>query len=281
MGEHSKNLRSRANILGANRIGFCVICGTHGKLTADHVPPKGCGVLPDVILRPLMSADGTLRGPKIQGGVKFRTICGGCNNTLLGTLYDPELKVFVTDMLTQIMQTANQVYARFVHIKIRTPLVIRALIGHMLAAHAVQETLEKRESLGANDSLRDYLLNPTATFPKDWRLYCWPYLSRQQVILKHAVLSDLSNFNLRTNPLYGHVIKFLPLGFWFVHDQPSDYHISAFEITPPYDAETDFMETIIFNLNERPHFLFPETPQGNQMLAFADHQSSVASPTTK
>jgi len=82
--------------------GKCRICLTYSKLTEDHVPPQG-GV--DTKAVEIENALNFLTGrnPKrnfyiSQNGVKFRTLCGHCNNTQLGKKYDPVLNTFANDV---------------------------------------------------------------------------------------------------------------------------------------------------------------------------------------
>jgi hypothetical protein len=280
MGNYAKNLRTRADILGSQKTGFCVICGAHGKLTNDHVPPKGCIELEDVILQSLMPTEmQTGRASIIQGGVRFKTLCEQCNNNLLGIQYDPALKNFVNAVLDQIKQRQGRIaLSPIVRINCKPNRIARSLIGHIFAAHSVKETIEKIESLGAGESLRKYLLNPAAEFPFDWRLYCWPYFSRKQVIIRHAGFGDFSAPEPAKSLLYGHIIKFFPLGFWFVHNQPPECHIHTYEVTPIGSANLDIDESLVFDFRSMPAVGFPEHPVGNQIMLMSDEQGSVASP---
>lgn len=72
--------------------GMCNICGDDGPLTEDHTPPKGC-VRPTAMelqhVTHRLHAGKAIK-TKAQDGVKYRTLCARCNNTLLGrdtTLY--------------------------------------------------------------------------------------------------------------------------------------------------------------------------------------------------
>ena len=85
--------------------GECNICGSYGRLTEDHTPPKGCYRPKQVELRALIRrlADPSYGavGPESrfsQNGVKFKTLCHRCNNGLLGAKYDPALIGFVNSV---------------------------------------------------------------------------------------------------------------------------------------------------------------------------------------
>jgi hypothetical protein len=188
----------------------------------------------------------------IQGGLKFKTICGRCNNDFLGLRYDPELKYFV-DGMRRALQTVslNVVLPRLVQAEANLHLVARSVIGHVLAAHSVPETESSARHVGATESLRQYFLNPDLSFPEDWRLYCWPYFSRRQIILRHAAWMDVSLNAPAEKMVYGHVLKFLPFGFWLAYRKHAEFHIAAQDITPIKSSRTE-REIVRFDLRRTP-----------------------------
>ncbi|MYM85455.1 hypothetical protein GTP44_26430 [Duganella sp. FT50W] len=214
----------------------------------------------------------------IQGGLKFQTLCATCNNHRLGLDYDPELKYFVDQMRIGMQAVVrNVVLPRIVRVEVDLHLVARSVIGHILAAHAVEDTQTWRQDIGASESLRQYFLHSDRAFPDDWRLYCWPYLSRKQVILRHAGWMDISLPDAGDKTVYGHIMKFLPFGFWLVHNRPLDFIIDALDITPR-GVPDSVQEAISFDLRRTPHYLYPENPAGHQIMLFNNQQSSVAEP---
>lgn len=284
MGRNSQRLNSWAAQTGKKGPGHCVICGTFGPLTKDHVPPKGCAEITNSVLRRLtMETDGgklTETAVRIQGGLKFRTICGECNNKRLGSIYDPELKSFV-DGVREGLQNAglNVVLPRWVRAQANLHLIAKSVIGHILASHSVADTEVWRSDIGASESLRRYFLEPDMAFPPEWRLYCWPYFSRRQIVLRHASWMDVSLNEPSKKTVYGHVLKFLPLGFWLVHSQHDEFLIEAQDITP-LGIPGNELENIAFDLRRTPHMGFPEQPTGHRIMMFADDQSSMTSPIT-
>jgi hypothetical protein len=282
MGDNSKRIQNWAAFSGKKGPGFCVICGQHGDLTRDHVPPQGCIRISNKILSRLTMEAGSGEGQRntklIQGGLKFKTLCGRCNGELLGLRFDPELKHLVDSMNTGIQEVAAiVVLPRIVRVEANLHLVARSVIGHVLASHSVSDTMAWREDIGASEALRHYFLHPECSFPDDWSLYCWPYFSGKQVILKHAGWMDISLANAGEKVIYGHLLKFSPFGFWLVHKRHREFVINALEITP--EGEPDASRTpISFDLRHAPHCLYPENPSGHQMIIFANDQSSVAAP---
>lgn len=49
MGEFSKRISERSKDIKVDK-GYCLICGTHGHLSFDHVPPKGVITIPKVVV---------------------------------------------------------------------------------------------------------------------------------------------------------------------------------------------------------------------------------------
>ncbi|MBC3931067.1 hypothetical protein [Undibacterium curvum] len=283
MSNTLRNFRKKSEIFGTtNNSGFCAICGNYGKLTADHVPPVGClkisGAIKDVIFRNFLSEDRDQRRPPIiQGGVKFNTVCTNCNSDLLGRRYDPSLNNFAANMLEALRLRQNPGVSPVFKLSLESHKIARSVIGHILAAHSVEHTKNKLAPIGASESLRKYLLDSTLGFPKEWRLYCWPYLGKNQVIHRHVAMTDFS-VNSDDKVLYGHILKFFPLGFWFVHNQPAVYNLYLPEITPSSNCELDTSDDLIFDTRNIPSRFFPENPVGNQAFLLCDDQCSVASP---
>ena len=68
--------------------GHCLICGSYGRLSWDHVPPKG-GItitkIEQVHLTEVTGIDSVpVKGVKSSNGSKFKTICKTCNSNHLG-----------------------------------------------------------------------------------------------------------------------------------------------------------------------------------------------------
>jgi hypothetical protein len=284
VGEFTKNLRGRTGMIGGKKIGYCVICGKHGKLSTDHVPPKGCITITDVELQTITAEyDEGLRQDRkltVQGGIKFRTLCGECNNGRLGTRYDPHLKNFVDKIIGQLQWTATRIVHAppIIHADINSHAVAKALIGHLLASHSFVETETRHEDIGASNSLRDYFLEKRASFPKEWQIFCWPYTSRRQIIIKHLGVMDTSMREQNEKSVYGHILKFMPLAFWFVYNKSPNFQIPGIDITPVVEWGSDNLETVALDLRKVPRIHFPENPTGNFVVLFNNEQTSVALP---
>ena len=208
MGNYSENLKRRV-INRGNKIGHCVICGEHGKLSRDHVPPKACNNLNDVELRSLYpSHDIKEIATTSQGGSHYKTLCEECNNTRLGQYYVPYLVSLSNEITSLVLGAKNQVISLPQELTtiIRPQRIARAVVGHCLAAIAVNETKTGLVSSPISDALREYFLTPDLPMPEELTIYYWPYPSKRQVVVKHMGKSSIHDKGV----IYGHVIEFLP-----------------------------------------------------------------------
>src|ERR1035438_2045085 len=118
-----------------SRNGQCNICGDSGRLTDDHTPPKGCRNPSKVELNHIGQLLGSdqpkVKGRFSQNGVKYRTLCHRCNNTLLGSKYDPAFIAFVNKVGT-ILQSSLHL-PNTINIQAQPQAMLRSLIGHISA----------------------------------------------------------------------------------------------------------------------------------------------------
>ena len=96
MGQFSNEIANRFKTYGPPK-GFCAICRLFRSRTRGHVPPKNCGNVRKSVIQDLFgdSVAHATRARNVptfsQTGSHFETPCGECNDTRLGTLYDPAL----------------------------------------------------------------------------------------------------------------------------------------------------------------------------------------------
>ena len=206
MGKYSETLNKRISTKCSDD-GYCAICGIHGKLTKDHVPPKGCNNNGKIILKELFAGE-NCQGRNFQAGVHFNTICRNCNTELLGSKYDPEL-VKLSKEINNLALAVNRgaiILPSNVLVFLKPQKIARAIIGHFIAAHSCKEARDGIVSSPFMDALRHYFLNEDEFLPKDVDIYFWVYPSRRQVIIKHFSKAILGN--AEESSLYGGVLKF-------------------------------------------------------------------------
>lgn len=278
MGDYSKNLKKRVQHIGNDR-GLCVICGEYGKLSRDHVPPKRCNNLNDVELRTLFpSDDWSKKGQISQGGSFYKTLCSTCNNTRLGKYYDPFLVNLSNEITSLVLGAKNRkiVLPSSIFTFIRPQRIARAIVGHCLAANSINETRDGLTSSPMNDILREYFLNIDAAFPEKLNIYFWPYPSRRQVIIK-----GMGKASLKSKPIIGNVIKFLPLGFWIVWDKPNNVRISLPELVKDKSLNIDDVLQFEIDIHNIPRIDFPETPSTDEFILMNDNFSLEAIPSRR
>ena len=153
------------------RSGICNICGTNGPLTEDHTPPKGCVRPTAMVLHHVvhqLNAEKAVK-TKLPHGVAYRTLCGRCNNALLGGRYDPALIDFV-NQVSELL-TSNLALPSTMVVRAKPALVVRAIWGH-LAAVGVDRYLKAR-----TEEWREFFLDESLPIPEGVNFYYWIYSS--------------------------------------------------------------------------------------------------------
>jgi len=276
MGNYSSSIRNRISNRGPAQ-GYCVICGEYGKLTKDHVPPKKCNNLNDIEIKAMMSEEKSDKaGFTSQGGMHFKTLCGVCNSERLGIKYDPSL-VNLSNEITSLVQGAkkrNIVLPRKIYPIIQPQRIARSVVGHVLAAIAVDEAKSGLRSSPISDSLREYFLDENSHMPDNLNIYYWLYPSRKQVVIKGMGKRHLGV----DGTVVGHVIKFLPLGFWVVYNKPLNININLENLVRDKAMGLSEREQIEIDLYHTPSINFPEAPKDSEINALNDNYAYSGHP---
>lgn len=256
------------------RVGYCSICGMYGDLTHDHVPPKGGMKMKPVEIRTLAQAyyGSPTKAIVSQNGVKFRTLCGRCNNELLGTKYDPELRNF-TDQVSLFLRNlieSNIYFPPNQPFQIRTQRVVRAIVGHLLAAFLPDDTSRPQPASPAYDSLRSYFLDDNEPIPKELSIYIWLYPVKDQIIIRGFGLSSIRG----SGTIVGDIIKFFPMAYWLVWEQPTTANINQIQLGARKNMGIDETEIIIIDFSKIPSRSFPESPKDDEFVLLNDQFSS-------
>lgn len=150
-----------------NKSDYCNICGELRDLTWDHVPPQGIthgeAVIVNTVFKGMPEPNSHMK--RYQNGIKYRSICGSCNNDILG-VYDKEYKQFTADIENNLPMLIND---GEISISIQVNKVCRAMIGHLLAARSTYES-----SVIADKLMREYVLDSERVLSK-LNLYMWAY----------------------------------------------------------------------------------------------------------
>ena len=265
--------------------GRCVICGTLGKLTRDHVPPRGTvPPLPIEIRRLTALAGGTTPSePKTRTGYQaptFPSLCLRCNVERLGTQYDPELIRFANG-LAAWARTAYRLgltVPDMASVSLKPAAVARAVIGHLLAAEERKDPFGELSGGTLVEAMRDYFLATSAINPA-FRIFVWPYLGRDSTIARGfglaRVLGDTHG------AIVGDILKFFPVAFWVVGSAPADLVFPFTELSLTIDAAM----SVEISLKNVPPARWPELPGSSEVVVMnglrTHHATAVARPSKR
>lgn len=251
------------------KIGTCNICGEHGPLTEDHTPPKGCYRPTQVEIRHLSYLlSGTSNPPKgrrSQNGVKYRTLCHRCNNTLLGTLYDPPFIEFVNAVALHLRTPIALPSA--VTIPAKPQSIVRSLLGHM-SAQGVDRYLKGP----LTRAMRDYFLDVSLPLPSGIRVFYWAYPYQL-----HVMFRDAAYIHLPTGrPFALWLLKFFPVAFLVAWDEPTGLNYPIHSLDPWRSAPIDLVAELPLNLTNIPPLFWPEAPTEQSMLMYGQEAIHAA-----
>lgn len=191
--------------------GYCRICGNLDSLTDDHIPPKNCGNSMPVFVE-------NFGGEKIisQNGAKFKTICGSCNNTILGSGPDKEL--------ARIQKEFRKNYSKLIinpnssiNLKINPKLLSKSILGHLLALfvgdNPKQNLKIKPKHSEFSLELREFVLNGKT--PENIEIYYWFYpYDEIKINIFFGYIPDIRYSNKK---VMGSLFKFEPFAFLIVN----------------------------------------------------------------
>jgi len=253
------------------RIGACNICGEVGTLTEDHTPPKGCLRPTQVEIRHisnLLSADeASTRGYRSQNGVKYRTLCQRCNNSLLGARYDPAFIAFVNE-IGQFLKSSLHLPPALT-VRGQPQAILRSLLGHISA-----QGVDRYQKGPLTEPIRDYILDESKPFPEGLCAYYWAYPHRYHVMVRDAAFLDIPS----GNPFSIWLLKFFPVAFLVTWGRPTylEYMPQPFE---PW-RNSPFAHEVEMPIALRPAIpaFWPDAPTDRSILAYgleAVHAESI------
>lgn len=254
----------RRFITRGSKQGKCNICGEFGTLTEDHTPPKGAVRITQMEMKHLidmLSAEKPMRSGRIsQNGVKFRTLCGQCNNSLLGRNYDLAFNEFTSRVKSYI--TSRIQLPRVMHVKAKPQKIARALYGH-LSAVGVDRYFESERSL----LMKKWFLDESLPMPDCLSIKYWIYPYQTQILIRDAGIRNLKVKDFASFWL----MKFFPIAFFIIWDNPRGYEYPELgdlsrwrNIT--HDTEVD----IPINLSRVPHEHWPEAPENDSFIVLGN-----------
>lgn len=273
-----------------SKTGYCNICNSYENLTCDHIPPKGC-VIPQKVelisLQKHLSVDideNIIKPTYSQNGLNYRSICGTCNNKLLGTNYDPEL-IKTTNQVANILKLNDEsgiILPKQASIEIKPQKLARAVIGHILAGKIPRKNIST-QSHPYKTLLKKFLLDTDEDFSDDLEIYYWIYPSNKQVVINNLTKIFVNWNNLQTKgriPLSG-LLKFYPLSFWVVWKRSKEIHLSLQKIPMSKEIKLNDSVSINLHLNNIPNIFWPEGAHDDEMNVYDSNSATIAKPANK
>lgn len=263
------------------KFGKCNICGVESKLTEDHTPPKGCLKIKQVELHHIMehlnlSAE-RAKGRLSQNGVKYRTLCGDCNNRLLGTEYDPEFIHFVNSVGTYLK--ANIKLPSKMIVRAKPQRVMLSLLGHLCA-----QGVNRFDKGDITQPIAEYFKQESKLLPNQIKIYFWPFPYNNHVMARDCALMDLK----KKEPIVIWFLKFFPVGFLVTFNEPEEYDFGVVELSQWRSESIDFETEVPIYLNKIMSQFWPEAPTktsvvfyGNEAIASFDWKKKLTMPSTR
>lgn len=258
--------------------GYCNICGQFSQLTRDHIPPQGCVKPTPVELRTLTQylSEPSEKPTTSQSGLNILSICGNCNNNLLGTEYDPEL-IEVSKQVAGMVRVQRELGLSLpekIDLSVKPQRLIRSVVGHILAGKL---PIAGKPPISAPfpDALRNYFLNQPSNIPDKLEVYYWVYPSNKQIVINSLGIGSAMGEGFIAGSC---LLKFFPLAFWIVWDKPASFPINFTRISQDKLKGLDETCEIVLDLRNIPPLNYPEVPGEGRYIMCRDDSTFLAQP---
>lgn len=228
------------------KVSPCNICRREDELTWDHVPPKGGIDLSAVEMEKvfeLFVGKEEVKFSESQNGVKYRTICKRCNETL-GHRYDPALNEFSLTVGRYLR--SGLTFPSVVHHRARPAAMIRGILGHLLAAKfQIDEVLFDRD-------VREFIFDESKPIPDNIFIFYWLYPYEQSITMRDfGMLAVRGDFG--KNIGFCHVLKYFPIGYLII-DKPCYEGLEELTAYRHLSVEDEVEIPIRLDRVEHPHW---------------------------
>lgn len=240
--------------------GRCNICGEVGALTEDHTPPKGCIRIGQVAIRHIVDRLGaekpTKKGRHSQNGVKYRTLCGRCNNGRLGANLDIEFNSFVNQVGSFLQ---SPIRLPTMSVKAKPQKIMRAVLGHLAALG-----VDRYEKGPDTEPLRDYFLDDSLPLPEMINIYYWVFPYKGQVLTRDCAYLD---FRV-AEPVVIWFAKFFPIAFLVTWSEPPGYNFGLPNLATWRSIAIDEIVDLPIPLHPVVHQYWPEAPSEHSIITY-------------
>lgn len=191
--------------LGRSDYSKCNICLKWRKMTEDHVPPKGSLVISSVEQENVFyRLTQEKRNFSIsQNGVKYKTLCSKCNNKELGLKLDPVLNDFSNSIANYLNSTLD--LPRYIEIETIPNLLIRAILGHLMAAKIDIEHTE------IDSQIRNFVFDYSKPIPDEINIFFWIYPYKTIVIGREFGMPEIRK-RFDSIGIFS-ILKFFPIAY--------------------------------------------------------------------
>lgn len=150
--------------------------------------------------------------------------------------------------------------------------VAKAIVGHLLAAEERRDASAPVNSAPLLDGFRRFFLDDLTSVDTH-RVYVWPYMGPNQVIIRGFALSTFPK--RQDTHVFGSLMKFYPLAFLVTTEEIRHPAFRFAKLPVPYSTSR---ERIRIPLHLAPPTSWPERPFRNEVLIHHGRESSVATP---
>jgi hypothetical protein len=196
-------------------------------------------------------------GMKFQNGVKYRTLCSTCNNSILGAKHDPEFSRFTNEISRHLLSYRQ--LPQSIVIEAKPQRIMRSLLGHICA-----QGVDRYRKGEHTEEFRDYLLNDDLPLPDFLNIYYWIFPHQRQVLVRDSVLTDL-NVN---EPVFMWLMKFFPIAFFVAWDKPSAMRFNLNELSAWREAGINDQIDIPVDFTVIPPKYWPEFPTETSFVVY-------------
>lgn len=272
MGKFSTNISKRIEHTKITT-GYCLICGTHGPLSFDHVPPQGAITLTKVEQLHITEAVGRevtkLNGVLSNNGSKFRTICRNCNAGPLGQ-NDIEIANVCNSLKSKVknhLEHSNAPYS-VIRTGVNSTKFARAMIGHILSATSIEECKKQPEYSPYFQPLKNFVLGDDSAINSTHDIYYWFYPFNRHLSAKCVAFRNQGHTAILS------LLSFFPLAFMVTEKNKGIY--------PTHSLQLSLSDNFLtLDLSSR-GFEFAEFPfhglQRDQIMSLVDFQTIISYP---
>lgn len=208
----------------------------------------------------------------MQSGIKFRSICAECNNSLLGSGYDPHLNA-LSQEAANLLRASKYLSLPGKHlVKARPQRIARAVVGHLLAAEIRDDMTDLPIRAPFQDALRSYLLDPNAHLPASIDIRYWVYSGDAHLIIHGCGIGSIK----RKGCVVCDILKYFPLAFLVVFDPPEHTAMKAHSLVRDRGQNLDEEAELVLQLAPRPRTGWPEQPDDDEYVLFNDSAAYIA-----